>query len=48
MQSWANAVVVAVVGFAIVFVVLTLLMLAMQGVGGVLSRMDAKKPEEKG
>jgi len=48
MQSWTNAVVIAVVGFAIVFVVLTLLMLAMQGVGGVLSRLGAKKPEEKG
>lgn len=47
MQNWVNAVVVAVVGFAIVFVVLTLLMLAMQGVGGVLSRMGAKKAEEK-
>ena len=45
MQSWTNAIVVAVVGFAIVFVVLTLLMLAMQAVGGVLSRMGAKKVE---
>ena len=47
MQSWANAIVVAVVGFAIVFVVLALLMFAMQGVGGVLSRRGAKKAEEK-
>ena len=47
MQSWTNAIVVAVVGFAIVFVVLALLMMAMQAVGGVLSRMGAKKAEEK-
>ena len=47
MQSWVNAIIVAVVGFAIVFVVLTLLMLAMQTVGGVLSRMGATKAEEK-
>ena len=47
MQNWFNAVVVAVVGFAIVFAVLTLLMVAMKTVGTVLSRISEKKAEEK-
>ena len=38
---------VAVVGFGVVFVVLTLLMAAMQAVGAALSRMSEKKEEGK-
>ena len=44
---WSRSVVVAVVGFGVVFFVLTLLMAAMQVVGTVLSRMSQKKAEEK-
>ena len=47
MVNWSNAIIVAVVGFAIVFVVLTLLMWAMQFVGAVLSRMTQKEVQEK-
>ena len=47
MVNWSNAIIVAVVGFAIVFVVLTLLMWAMQFVGAVLSRITQKEVQEK-
>ncbi len=42
---WSNAVLIAGVGFGVVFVVLTLLMAAMRIAGAVLSSKNAQKTE---
>ena len=47
MVVWSSAIIIAVVGFAIVFVVLALLMGAMQLSGAVLSRIAQGKAERK-
>lgn len=47
MVDWSNAVIAAVAGLVNVFVVLSLLMLAVWGVGALLRRMPGEKGEGK-
>ena len=47
MTDWSSALIVAAAGLASVFVVLTLLMIAMQFVGAVLAKFASGKEEQK-